>query len=39
MLTTFVQIILVGGTMYFAAGASVLLYQMFHEIKNEIRGK
>lgn len=39
MLTILVQTILVGGTIYLATGASVLLYEMFHEIKNEIGEK
>lgn len=37
MITTIVQIILVGGTLYLLSGASVLFYEVFHEIKTEIK--
>lgn len=39
MLTILVQTILVGGTLYMLTGASVLFYQMFHEIKQDLKGK
>jgi hypothetical protein len=39
MLTILVQTILVGGVIYLLAGASVLFYESFLEIKNTIKGK
>jgi hypothetical protein len=35
MLTILLQIILVGGAIYFGIGASVLMYQLFSEMKGE----